>query len=153
MGKNWKETLAKCFEDIQILVAGIYETREKFDNFCEFIAEPSLGNLKEELDLYKVGAKIQSIKGHSISFRTNFVKSSISQFQYTVYLPKNSIQLELNSRVGGRKNKKSLMEEQECPFMDGLTSSSVMELSQEDFILEVIRHYRNFLFTSTVNAD
>jgi len=153
MGKNWKETLAKCFEDIQILVASIYETREKFDNFCEFIALPSLGNLKEELDLYKVGAKIQSIKGYSISFQTNFVKSSISQFQYTVYLPKNSIQLELNSRVGGRKNKKDIMEEQECPFMAGISPLSVMDTSQEDFIQEVIRQYRNFLFTSTVSAE
>ncbi len=153
MEKNWKETLAKCFEDIQILVTSIYETREKFDNFCEFIAEPALENLKEELDLYKVGAKIQNIKGHSISFRTNFVKSSINQFQYTVYLPKNSIQLELNSRVGGRKNKKGLMEEQECPFMEGIPPPSVMDISQEDFILELIRHYRNFLFTSTVSAD
>lgn len=153
MGKNWKEALAKCFEDIQILVASIHETHEKFDNFCEFIAEPALENLKEELDLYKVGAKIQSIMGHSISFQTNFVKSSIRQFQYTVYLPKNSIQLELNSRVGGRKNKKDLMEEQECPFMEGIAPSSVMDISQEDFILEVIRHYRNFLFTSTVSAE
>jgi len=153
MGKNWKETLAKCFEDIQILVASIHETREKFDNFSEFIAESALESLKEELDLYKIGAKIQSIKGHSISFQTNFVKSSIRQFQYTVYLPKNSIQLELNSRVGGRKNKKGLMEEQEYPFMEGIAPPSVMDISQEDFILEVIRHYRNFLFTSTVSAE
>ncbi len=153
MEENWKETLAKCFEDIQILVASINETREKFDYFCEFIAEPALENLKEELASYKVGAKIQSIKGNSISFQTNFVKSSVSQFQYKVYLPKNSIQLNLNSRVGGRKNKKGLIEEQECPFMDGLAPSSVMDISQEDFIHEVIRHYRNFLFTSTVSAE
>ncbi len=152
MEKNWKETLAKCFEDIQILVASIYETREKFDNFCEFIAEPALENLKEELESYKVGAKIQRIKGHSLSFQTNFVKSSISQFQYKVYLPKNSIQLNLNSRVGGRKNKKDLMEEQECPFMDGIAPLAVMDFSKEDFILEVIRKYRDFLFTSTVSA-
>lgn len=152
MEKNWKETLAKCFEDIQILVTSIYETREKFENFCEYIAEPALENLKEELESYKVGAKIQSVKGHSLSFQTNFVKSSISQFQYKVYLPKNSIQLNLNSRVGGRKNKKDLMEEQECPFMDGIAPLAVMDFSKEDFILEVIRKYRDFLFTSTVSA-
>ncbi len=151
MEKNWKEILAKCFEDIQILVTSIYETREKFENFCEYIAEPALENLKEELESYKVGAKIQSVKGHSLSFQTNFVKSSISQFQYKVYLPKNSIQLNLNFRVGGRKNKKDLMEEQEYPFMGGIAPLAVMDISKEDFILEVIRHYRNFLFTSTVS--
>ncbi len=152
MEKNWKETLAKCFEDIQILVTSIYETREKFDNFCEFIAEPALENLKEELASYKVGSKIQKIKGYSLSFQTNFVKSSICQFQYKVYLPKNSIQLNLNSRIGGRKNKKGSMEEQECSFMDGISPLAVMDFSKEDFILEVIRQYRNFLFTATVSA-
>jgi len=153
MGNNWKETLAKCFEDKQILVSSIHEAREKFDNFCEFIAESGFEQLKEELDFYKVGAKIQSIKGHSISFQTNFVKSSINQFQYTVYLPKNSIQLKLKARAGGRKNKKGIVEVNECPFMEGIAPSAVMDVSQEDFIHEVIRHYRNFLFTSTVSTE
>lgn len=153
MGNNWKETLAKCFEDNQILVSSIHETREKFDNFCEFIAEPSFAQLKEELDFHKVGAKTQSVKGYSISFQANFARSSISQFQYTVYLPKNSIHLELKSRVGGRKNKKGIVEMNLCPFMEGAAPSAVMEVSQEDFIHDVIRHYRNFLFNSTVSAE
>ena len=153
MGNNWKETLAKCFEDNQILLSSIQEAREKFENFCEFIAEPGFEQLKEELDFYKVGAKIQKTKGFSISFQVNFKKSSISQFQYTVYLPKNSIQLELKSKTGGRKNKKGTVEVNECPFMGGIAPSAVMEISQEDFIHEVIRHYRNILFTSTVSRE
>jgi hypothetical protein len=153
MGINWKKKLAKCFEDHQILISSIHESREKFDNFCEFIAEPALENLKEELLLYKVGSKIQNIKGLSISFQTNFVKSSISQFHYMVYLPKNSIQLVLYSRVGGRKNKKGGVEMNEEHFMDGIVPSAVMDITQEDFIYEVIQHYRNFLFTSTVSSE
>ncbi len=153
MGNNWKEVLAKCFEDNQILASSIREAREKFDNFCEFIAEPGFEQLKEELNFYKVGAKIQSIKGYSISFQTNFVKSSISQFQYIVFLPKNSIQLELKSRVGGRKTKKGIVEVNECLFMEEAAPPAVMDISQEDFIHEVIRHYRNFLFTSTVSTE
>ena len=153
MGNNWKEVLAKSFEDNQILVSSIRETREKFDHFCEFIAEPGFEQLKEELDSYKVGAKIQRIKGYSISFQTNFMKSSISQFQYVVYLPKNSIQLELKSRVGGRKTKKGIVELNECLFMEEAAPSTVMDISQEDFIHEVIRYYRNFLFISSVSAE
>ncbi|MFC2160191.1 hypothetical protein ACFLRW_08100 [Acidobacteriota bacterium] len=153
MGNTWKETLAKCFEDNQVLAFSIHETREKFDDFCEFVAEPSFEELKEELDIYKVGAKIQSIKGQSISFRANFARSSISQFQYTVYLPKNSIHLQLKSKVGGRKNKKGIVEVNEFPFMEGATPSSVMEISREDFIHDVILHYRNILFNSTVSTE
>ena len=153
MGNNWKEVLAKCFEDNQILTSSIHEAREKFDNFCEIIAEPGFEQLKEELDSYKVNTKIQSIKGFSISFQTNFVKSSINQFQYTVYLPKNSIQLTLKSKVGGRKTKKGIVEVKECPFMEEAAPSTVMDISQEEFIHEVIRHYRNFLFTSTTSTE
>ena len=153
MGNNWKEMLAKCFEDNQILISSIQEAREKFDDFCEFVAEPSFEQLKEELEFHKVGAKIQCVKGDSISFQTNFARSSISQFQYTVYLPKNSILLELKSRVGGRKNKKGIVEMKECPFMESASPSGVMETSQEDFIHDVICHYRNFLFNSTVSSE
>lgn len=153
MGNNWKEKLAKCFEGNQILVSSIHEAREKFDNFCEFIAEPSFALLKEELDFHKVGAKIRRVRGYSISFQANFVKSSISQFQYTVYLPKNSIRLDLKSRVGGRKNKKGIVEMNECPFMKETAPSAVMEVSQEDFIHDVIRYYQNFLFNSTVSPE
>ncbi len=153
MGNNWKDVLAKCFEDNQILLSSIHEAREKFDNFCEFIAKPGFKQLKEELALYKVAAKVQSIKGSSISFQTNFMKSSISHFQYTIYLPKNSIKLELKSILGGRKNKKGMVEVNEGPFMEGMAPSAVMDISQEDFIHEVIRLYRDFLFTSTISAE
>lgn len=153
MGNNWKEMLAKCFEDNQILISSIGETRDKFDNFCEFIAEPSFAQLKEELNIHKVGAKIQIVRGDSISFQANFVRSSICQFQYTVYLPKNSIHLVLKSRVGGRKDKKGIVELTESLFMEGDAPSAVMEVSQEDFIHDVIRHYRNFLFNSTVHTE
>ena len=44
------------------------------------------------------------------------------------------------------------MEEQEYPFMDGIAPLAVMDFSKEDFILEVIRKYRDFLLTSTVSA-
>ena len=153
MGKNWKEELAKCFEDNQILISSIRETREKFESFCEFIAEPAFEQLKEELDVYKIGAKIHKIKGQLISFQTNFAKSSINQFQYTVFLPKNSIKLALRADIGGRKSKKGMVEMNEYPFMEGMAPSSVMDIAQEDFIHEVIRHFRNFIFSSTVSAE
>ncbi len=153
MGNNWKEMLAKCFEDNQILVSSIHEVREAFDNFCEFIAEPGFAHLKEEMNVYNIGAKIQKTKESSISFLTNFAKSSICQFQYTIYLPKNSIQLKLKSKVGGRKNKKGMVEMNEYPFMEGLAPSDLMEITQEDFIIDVIYHYRNFIFSSTVSVE
>lgn len=153
MGKDWREELARCFEDIRILDSSKQEARDNFDYFCKFTAAPAFVSLKEELDQYRPGAKTLRSKGQSITFQINFVKSNICQFQYTVLLPKNSIQLELITRVVGRKNKRALLEGKEFSFMRGIAPSAVMGISQEDFIRDVIEHYRNFLFASVTSAE
>lgn len=148
MGKDWREELAKCFEDVHILSASIKEAQDHFDSFCELIVSPAFKALKEELALHKVGAKIHKIKGKSITLQMNFIKSSICQFQYKIVLPKNSVQLGLKVFVSGRKNKKALLEDNEFPFLGGIAPSAVMNLPQEDLIRDVIEFYRNFIFTS-----
>jgi hypothetical protein len=153
MGKDWREDLAKCFEDTHILEAGKKEARDRFDSFCEIIADPAFDTLKEELVLYKVRSQIQKVKGQSITLKLNFTKSSICQFQYSIFLPKNSVQLDLKLRVGGRKNKKALLEENEFPFMSGIAPSAVLDIPKEDLIGDVIERYRNFLFTSITCAE
>ena len=153
MGKDWREELAKCFEDVRILESSKDETRENFKSFCEIIAVPAFESLKEELNVYKMSTKIQRVKGQSITFQINFAKSSICQFQYAVCLPKNSVQLELKLRTGGRKNKKDLLKTSEFLFMGGVLSPTIMDLSQEDLIRNVIEHYKNFLFASITGAE
>jgi len=153
MGNDWKGALAKCFEDNRILETSIVEVREQFEHFCEYVAQPALEQLKQELDEYKVSAKIHTARGASIEMLANFVKSSICQFQYTLYLPKNSLRLEIKAKVGARKNKKGIVETEEYPFFEGLSPEALLALNQEDFLLDVVRHYRNVLFSSTVNSE
>ena len=148
MGKDWRQTLAECFDDIRILESSQKEAKEDFDSFCAVIAFPAFENLKDELEGHKVGAKILRIKGQSITLQVSYAKSNICQFQYTIVLPKSSVQLRLVSRTGGRRNKKALLEETETPFLGGISPARVMELSEEELILDVIEHYQNFLFTS-----
>lgn len=153
MGTDWKHDLAKCFGDIRILETSKSEARDNFDSFCDFIAIPAFENLKDELDSYKVTAKIQRIKGQSVTIQINFIKSSICQFQYTIFLPKNSVQMAIKTRMGGRKNKKALLEEREAPFMGGVVSTAVMDTLQEDLIKDVIAHYQDFVFASITEDE
>jgi hypothetical protein len=153
MGKDWRQDLAKCFEDIRILESSQKEAKENFGSFCEFIAVPAFESLKAELEEFKVGAKILRVKGLSITLQLSFIKSSICQFQYSIFLPKNSVQLGLMSRTGGRRNKKALLEERQSPFMGGVAPARVMELTQEGLIGDVIDHYQNFLYTSITQPE
>jgi len=47
--RDWKEALAKCFEELRVIEECKGETPENFKQFCEFIAEPAFESLAEEL--------------------------------------------------------------------------------------------------------
>ncbi|TET22461.1 MAG: hypothetical protein E3J76_04755 [Candidatus Aminicenantes bacterium] len=146
MGNEWKENLASFFEGLRILEISKKETIENFDQFCEFIVEPGFESLDEELKQFGIKSKSSKSKGKSITFQINFTKSRIDNFQYIIFLPKNSLELKLKLRIRGRKRKKSLMEEKEEPFMENVEPLDILKLKKEDIILDVIEYYRRFKY-------
>lgn len=150
---DWKETLAKYFEGLRVVEECRAETPEKFNQFCEFIAVPALESLSEELRKYGVGSRIRVRKRNSISFQVNFPKSSIDNFRYIISLPKHSFELRLKLVISGRRNKKSVAEEKELPFMKNVLPADILKLSKEDLILDVIKHYKNFNFDALIKAE
>lgn len=148
MGSDWKVDLRSLFEDFTIVETSKKETREDFDQFCEFIAEPAFESLADALKEFKIKSKSQRTKGKSITFQTNFPGMRIDNFQYAIILPKNSIELRLKLQIKGRKNSRSVMEKKEEPFMESVSPQGLLKLKKEDIIQDVIGHYRNFALTA-----
>jgi hypothetical protein len=143
---GWKKSLSNFLEDLRIIEECKGETPENFNQFCEFIAEPSFESLSEELKKYGIKSEYKIKKRKWISFEVKFPKSRIDNFHYIIILPKNSIELKLKLRTRGRRTKKSLIEEKVEIFMKDVLPSEILKLPKEDLILDVIKHYRNFSY-------
>ncbi len=143
---GWKKSLSNFLEDLRIIEECKGETPENFNQFCEFIAEPSFESLSEELKKYGIKSKYRIKKRKWISLEVKFPKSRIDNFHYIIILPKNSIELKLKLRVRGRRTKRSLIEEKEDFFMKDVLPSEILKLPKEDLIMDVIKHYRNFSY-------
>ena len=143
---GWKKSLSNFLEDLRIIEECKGETPENFNQFCEFIAEPSFESLKEELRKYGIKSEYKIKKRKWISFEVKFPKSRIDNFHYIIILPRNSVELKLKLRTRGRRNKKSLIEEKVEIFMKDVLPSEILKLPKEDLIMDVIKHYRNFSY-------
>lgn len=143
---GWKKSLSNFLEDLRIIEECKGETPENFNQFCEFIAEPSFESLSEELRKYGIKSEYKIKKRKWISFEVKFPKSRIDNFHYIVILPRNSIELKLKLRTRGRRTKKSLIEEKVEIFMKDVLPSEILKLPKEDLILDVIKRYRNFSY-------
>jgi hypothetical protein len=150
---GWRKSLSNFLEDLRIIEECKGETPENFNQFCEFIAEPSFESLSEELRKYGIKSEYRIKKRKWISFEVKFPKSRIDNFHYIIILPKNSIELKLKLRTRGRRTKKSLIEEKEEPFMKDVLPSEILKLPKEDLILDVIKHYRNFSYEILTKTD
>jgi len=150
---NWKAELASFIEDLRVIEECKVEAPEKFNQFCEFIAESSFESLSEELRKYGIKSKFRKQKGKSISLEVNFPKSSIDNFHYIIYLPKNALDLKLKLLTRGKKNKKSPIEEKEEPFMEHIRPSEILKLSKEELIIDVIEKYKKFSFEALVKPE
>jgi hypothetical protein len=152
MGSDWKDDLRSFFEEFTIVETSKKETLEDFDQFCEFIAEPAFEVLAEALKEFRIKAKFQRTRGKSITFQTNFPGLRIENFQYIIFLPKNSVELRLKLQIKGRMNSRSVMEKREEPFMESVSPKGVLKLKKEDIIKDVIGHYRNFILTALTST-
>jgi hypothetical protein len=148
MGNDWKENLEKAREEIEILIESQKETLLKFEQFCEFVAEPAFETLSDELKTYKIRSRLKKRKGESISFQVDFPRSRIDHFHYIITLPKASVDLQLKLAIKGRKNQESLPVEKNVPFLNDAPSSEILNFNKEGLIQDIIEHYRNFVFES-----
>lgn len=152
MGSDWKKDLSGFFEEYAIIETSKKETLDDFAQFCEFIAEPAFENMSGELREFGIRSKSKRNKGKSITFQINFPGSRIDNFHYAICLPKNSVELRLTLRVRGRKNSRSVMEEKQIPFMNGVNPRGVLKLKKEDLIHDIIRRYRDFILESLTTS-
>lgn len=152
MESDWKKNLRNFFEEYSIIETSKKETLDDFSQFCEFIVEPAFESLAEALKEFGMGSKHKRAKGKSVTFQINFPGSRIDNFQYIIVLPKNSLELKLKLRLRGRKNRRSMVEEEECPFMEGISPRDILKLKREDIIQDIIRYYRKFTFEAITNS-
>ncbi len=152
MGSDWKKSLISLFEEISILETSKKEALGDFAQFCEFIAEPAFESLAEGLKELGINSKSKRTKGKSIALQINFPGTRIENFQYIIYLPKNSLELKLKLKLRGRKNSRSLAEEQEYPFMEKIGPGDILKLKKEDVIQDIIRYYRKFSFEALTDS-
>ena len=144
--KDWRANLKDLFEGFEIIEMSQKEAREKFSQFREMIAEPAFELLSEELKEYRVKSFYTKSKGNTIHFWISFPRSGKDCFHYTIYLPKNFIDLNLKLRLRGRRTKKSIFIEREENFMEHLSPSDILKMSSEDLVQNFILHYRNFRY-------
>lgn len=153
MGRDWKANLANYFDELRILQTSQEETLNNFDQFCEFIVEPAFESLAEELDQYRIKSKTKRVKGRSISFHIFYEQSGIDNFQYTLYLPKNSLELDLKLKIRGRKHKSEPFQDKEMSFLEKIKPSNILKLDKAELIQDIIEHYRNFNFEAFTSPE
>lgn len=153
MGSDWKEDLMSVFEEFSIIETSKKEALEDFDQFCEFVAEPAFESLTEALKKLGIKSKSRRKKGKFISFQINFPGSRIDNFQYIIYLPRNSLELRLKLQIRGRKDKRSMMGEREESFMEAVNPVGVLKLKKEEIIQDIIQHYRNFILEALAYSE
>jgi hypothetical protein len=151
--KDWRAELKNHFENIRILEKCQAETVLQFAQFCEFIVEPAFEALADEIASYRVKARFQRTKGRDIRLSLTFPGSKDEQFQYRIFIPKNSVELRLGLMTKARKNLRSDYKTAEETFMPDLAPAEVLKLSKEDVILDVLEHYRNFSYEALTSPD
>lgn len=150
---DWKDELASFLDDLRVVDECKVEAPEKFNQFCEFIAESSFEGLSEELKNYGIRSKVRKEKRKSIAFEVNFPRSRVDNFHYVIRLPNNALDLQLRLLIRGRKNKKSQIEEKELPFMKHIKPSDVLKLPKEELIQDVIKHYKKFIYETLIHPE
>ena len=151
--KAWRDELRKYFEYVRIIEKAKVETRESFDQFCEFIAEPAFDSLEEEMKEYGIKVRFRKEKGRAFAFDISFPESRIDNFHYKIVLPRNSIQLKLGLVLKGRKARSAPFEEMRDEFMKDVAPSAIMKLAKEDLIRDIIERYKFFNLAALTSTD
>lgn len=150
---KWRNELNRYFEDLRIIEKCQQEAKENFDQFCEFIVEPALEALEEELKPRGIRVKYFREKHKFIHLQINFPGSKTDNFHYRIILPRNSLDLKLILKTAGRKDKKSPLVEKERPFMPEIKPEEVLKLTKEDIILDIISKLKEFNYAARTSPE
>lgn len=150
---KWKKVLEDCFEKIRLIEKCQQETKENFDQFREFIAEPAFETLGEALKNYGLRTWYRKEKSNLIRFDISFLRSKEVQFSYSLYLPPNSIQMKLKLIIRGRREKDSPMKEWIEPFFENISPENLLSLSKEELIEDILNHYRDFMIKALTSSE
>lgn len=150
--QKWKVLVEDCFEKIRLIERCKYETKENFAQFCEFIAEPAFETLGEALKEYGLKARIRKQGPLRLCLDISFPKSKATQFSYALSLPVNSIQLKLELRLFGRRDKSSPFKEWTEVFMPQVDPEKLLAITKEEVIEDIISHYRDFMIEILTSA-
>ncbi|MCI4444941.1 MAG: hypothetical protein JHC32_02825 [Candidatus Aminicenantes bacterium] len=151
--EKWKKELNRYFEDLRIIEKCQQEAREHFDQFCEFIVEPALETLEEELKARGIKIKYFREKDKFIHLQINFPHSKADNFHYRLILPPNSLDLKLVLKTAGRKNKKSPLVEKERPFLPDVKPEEILKLTKDDIIFDIIDKLKEFNYAARTSPD
>lgn len=151
--EKWMKELNRYFEDLRIIEKCQQETRDHFDQFCEFIVEPAFEALEQALEAKGIKVKYDRRKNNFIHLQINFPDSKIDNFHYTIVLPPNSIELRLMLKTAGRKNKKAPLAERERPFMPEVKPEDVLKLGKEEVIVDIIQKLKEFNYAAKTSPD
>jgi hypothetical protein len=151
--KDWQAELRSIFENTRILEKSKHETLIHFEQFCEFIVEPAFESLAEAISEFGVKLRMQKTKGRDIRLSLSFPRGKDDQFHYRLFLPKNSVELRLGLVIRGRKTPKADFKPREEDFMPGLGPAEILKLTKEDVILDVLQHYRDFVYEALTTPD
>jgi hypothetical protein len=141
--RDWRDSLRACFESIEILQGCKYETLENFKQFCEFIAEPAFEALADELKAYGIKVKYSILRGKSVGIRFRSPHSKADDFEYTISLPKNAVELRLRLQIREKKSPRGAWQERDEPFMERVSPDKVMKITKEELLEDIIEHYKN----------
>ena len=150
---DWKDEVRKHFENVRVIEQCQGETLQRFEQFTEFIVEPAIESLTDELRPRGVRVRYKNIKGRALSFFMSFPGSGDDQFEYTIALPKNAIDLKLRLITRGRQRRKGPWAEEATEFLPGMLPSAIMKIAKEDLILAVLEKYKDFVYRSLTNPE
>ena len=150
---EWKDEVAKHFDNVRVIERCQSETLEHFDQFCEFIAEPAFEALEEEMKERGVRMRYEKRQGRDVRLAFDFPRAKTDQFHYVIRLPRNSVELKLKLELRGRKNPRTVLAVSEHEFMPGLEPAEVMKMSKEALLLDVLERYRNFIYAALTSPD
>lgn len=150
---EWKDEVARHFDNVRIIERCQAETLEHFDQFCEFIAEPAFEALEEEMKGRGVRVRYEKRKGRSVRIAFDFPRAKADQFHYLVCLPANAVELKLKLEIRGRKAPRAALSSAEHDFMPGMEPVEVMRMSKETLLLDILERYRNFVYAAMTSPD
>ena len=150
---DWKDEVAKHFDNVRVIERCRAETLEHFDQFSEFIAETAFEALEEELKGRGVRVRYEKRQGRSVRISFDFPRSKTDQFHYIIRLPRNSVELRLELEIRTRKNPRTVLAVSGHEFMPGLEPAEIMKISKEELLLDILERYRNFVYAAMTSPD